>query len=131
MLGPAIDMHNHNNTWQQAELGLSRGGLGLCSISCHSPAAYIASLSSSGFSMSSQQHLKQAIEAFNSLVPTSDAVCVEDVLTSPFHQKMLSTNVDNHLFNLLLGNSSPADRAHLLSVSSPHAAGIMGLSYSL
>ena len=35
---------------------------------------------------------------------------------------MLSTKVDNHLFNLLLGNSSPADRARLLSVSSPHAA---------
>ena len=64
----------------------------------------------------------QSIEAFNSFVPTSDAVCVEDVLTSPLHQKMLSTKVDNHLFNLLLGNSSPADRARLLSVSSPHAA---------
>ena len=111
-----------NQAWQQAELSLSRGGLGLCSISRHSPAAYIASLSSSGFSMSSQQHLKQAVEAFNSLVPTSDAVCIEDELTSPFHQKMLSTKVDNHLFNLLLGNSSPADRARLLSVSSPHAA---------
>ena len=44
------------------------------------------------------------------------------MLTSPLHQKMLSTKVDNHLFNLLLGNSSPADRACLLSVSSPHAA---------
>ena len=70
-----------DQAWQQAELGLSRGGLGLRSISRHSPAAYIASMSSSGFSTSSQQHLKQAVEAFNSLVPTSDAVCVEDVLT--------------------------------------------------
>ena len=103
----------------QAELSLSRGGLGLRSISYHSPAAYIASLSSSGFSTSSQQHLKQAVDAFNSLVQTSDA---EVVLTSPFHQKMLSTKVDNHLFNLLLQNSSPADRARLLSVSTPHAA---------
>ena len=111
-----------DQAWQQAELGLSRGGLGLRSISCHSPAAYIASLSSSGFSTYSQQHLKHAVEAFNSLVPTSDAVCVEDVLTSPLHQKMLSTKVNNHLFNLLLGNSFPADRARLLSVSSPHAA---------
>ena len=111
-----------DQAWQQAELSLSRGGLGLLSISHHSPAAYIASLSSSGFSMSSQQHLKQAVETFNSLVPTSDAVCVEEVLTSPFHLKMLSTKVDNHLFNLLLENSSPANRAHLLSVSSPHAA---------
>ena len=50
-----------NQAWQQEELSLSRGGLGLRSISRHSPAAYIASLSSSGFSMSSQQHFKQAL----------------------------------------------------------------------
>ena len=35
---------------------------------------------------------------------------------------MLPIKVDNHLFNLLLENSSLADRAHLISVSSPHAA---------
>ena len=70
-----------DQAWQQAELRLSRGGLGLRSISRHPPAAYIASLSSSGFSTSSQQHLKHAIEAFNSLVPTSDAVFEVDVLT--------------------------------------------------
>ena len=84
-----------DQAWQQAELGLSRGGLGLRSISRHSPAAYIASLSSSGFSTSSQQHLKQAVEAFNSLVPTSDAVCV-DITLPP---KYAIHKVDNHLFN--------------------------------
>ena len=108
-----------DQAWQQAELSLSRGGLGLHYISCNSPAAYIASLSSSGFSTSFLQHLKQAVDT---LVPTSDAVCVEDVLISPFHQKMLSTKVDNHLFNLLLEKSSIADKVRLLSVSSPHAA---------
>ena len=35
---------------QQAELSLSRGGLGMRSLSHHSPASYIASLRSSGFS---------------------------------------------------------------------------------
>ena len=35
---------------------------------------------------------------------------------------MQSYKIDNHLFNLLLEQSSPADRACLLSVSSPHAA---------
>ena len=29
-----------NQAWQQAELGLSRDGLGMCSLSHHSPAAY-------------------------------------------------------------------------------------------
>ena len=51
-----------DQAWQQAELGLSRGGLGMCSLSRHSPAAYIASLSSSGFSASSEHHLTQAVE---------------------------------------------------------------------
>ena len=38
-----------NLTWQQAQLSLSHGGLGLRSVSHHSSAAYIASLCSSGF----------------------------------------------------------------------------------
>ena len=107
-----------DQSWQQAELDLSRGGLGLRSISRHSPAACIASLSSSGFSTSSQQHFKQAVEPF---VPTSDAIYVEDVLTSPIHQMMLSTKVDAYLFNLLF-EISLADSACLLSVSSLYAA---------
>ena len=35
------------NSWQQAQLSLSRGGLGLCSLSHHSSAAYISSVSAS------------------------------------------------------------------------------------
>ena len=35
--------------WQQAQLSLSRGGLGMRSLSRHSPAAFIASLYSSGY----------------------------------------------------------------------------------
>ena len=35
--------------WQQAQLSLIRGGLGMRSLSCHSPAAFIASLYSSGY----------------------------------------------------------------------------------
>ena len=38
-----------NLTWQQAQLSLSHGGLGLHSVSHHSLAAYIASLCSFGF----------------------------------------------------------------------------------
>ena len=47
---------------------------------------------------------------------------MEEVLTSRIHQKVLSNKIDNHLFNILYEQSSAADRARLLSVSSPHAA---------
>ena len=111
-----------NPAWQQAELSLGRGGLGMRSLSRHSPAAYIASLSSSGAGPLSQEHLIHAVELFNSLVPLSEAVSIEEVLISPFHQKVLSCKIDNHLFNTLYEQSSAANRARLLSVSSPHAA---------
>ena len=111
-----------NQAWKQAELSLSRGGLGICSLSRHSPAAYIASLSSSGAVPLSQEHLIHAVELFNSLVPSSEAVSMEEVLTSHIHQKVLSNKIDNHLFNILYEQSSAADRARLLSASSPHAA---------
>ena len=86
-IGTAVN--KSNQSWQQAELGLSRGGLGLQYISCLSPMAIIASLSSSGISKSSQRHLKQAVETFNCIVPTSDEVCVDNMLTSLIHQKVL------------------------------------------
>ena len=48
---------------------------------------------------------------------------MEEVSTSRIHQKVLSNKIDNHLFNMVLyEQSSAADRAHLLSVFSPHAA---------
>ena len=37
-------------TWLQAQLSLSRGGLGLHRVSYHSPAAHLASAVSSGLS---------------------------------------------------------------------------------
>ncbi|KAL5494323.1 hypothetical protein EMCRGX_G015630 [Ephydatia muelleri] len=111
-----------NQAWKQAELSLSRGGLGIRSLSWHSPAAYISSLSSSGAVPLSQEHLIHAVELFNSLVPSSEAVSMEEVLTSRIHQKVLSHKIDNYLFNILYEQSSAADRARLLSVSSPHAA---------
>ena len=70
----------------------------------------------------SQGHLLHALNLFNPLVPSSEAISIEKVLTSPIHRKVLSNKIDNHLFTLLLEQSSPADRACLLSVSSTHAA---------
>ena len=67
------------------------------SLSWHSPAAYIASLSSSGAGPLSQEHLIHAVELFNSLVPSSEAISIEKVLTSPIHQKVLSNKIDSHI----------------------------------
>ena len=47
--------------------GLRYGGLGLCSLALHACAAYIASISSSGFADVDNQHLKHAVNTFNGL----------------------------------------------------------------
>ena len=52
------------------------------------------------------------------------------MLISPFHQKVLSCKIDNHLFNILYEQSSAADRARFLSVSSPHAASWVSVIHS-
>ena len=115
-----VDMSDR--AWQQAQLSPSRGGLGFRSLSRHSSAAFISSLCSSGFGLQSSHHLSQAIETFNSLVSPADAVSVESLLTSSVSQKYLSGKLDDRVFNILLNSSSVADKARLLSVSSPHAA---------
>ena len=115
-----VDMSD--TAWQQAQFSPSRGGLGFRSLSRHSLAAFISSLCSSGFDLQSSHHLSQAIETFNSLVSPADAVSVESLLTSSVSQKYLSGKLDDRVFNMLLNSSSVADKARLLSVSSPHAA---------
>ncbi|KAL5481549.1 hypothetical protein EMCRGX_G021737 [Ephydatia muelleri] len=115
-----VDMSD--TAWQQAQLSPSRGGLGFWSLSRHSSAAFISSSCSSGFGLQSSHHLSQAIETFNSLVSPADAVSVESLLTSSVSQKYLSGKLDDRVFNILLNSSSVADKARLLSVSSPHAA---------
>ena len=88
-----------------------------------SPAAFIASVCSAGYGSHSTTHLSQAIDMFNGLVASSDVISVENLLSSSsVHQKALSEKLDVHQFNLLLNCSSVADRARLLSVSSPFAA---------
>ena len=112
-----VDMSD--TAWQQAQLSPSSGGLGFRSLSRHSSAAFISSLCSSGFGLQSSHHLSQAIETFNSLVSPADAISVESLLTSSVSQKYLSGKLDDRVFNMLLNSSSVADKARLLSVSSP------------
>ena len=108
-----------DEAWLQAQLSLSHGGLGLRSLSSHAAAAYIASLCSSDFSSLSSLHLTSAIGKFNSSVSPSDVVSVE---SQPQIQKALSAKIDDFQFNQLFNSSSLADRARLLSISSPHAS---------
>ena len=119
-LATAVD--TTNSAWKQAQLSLSRGGLGLCRLSEHSSACYIASLSMVGMCSETNQHLLNAIDKFNEHVSNEDTVTLEAIRETPCRQKVLLNKLDDSLFAQLFSKSSLPDRARLLSVSSPHAA---------
>ncbi|KAL5477544.1 hypothetical protein EMCRGX_G024355 [Ephydatia muelleri] len=107
--------------WKQSMLGLSKGGLGLRSLHHHAPAAYIASVCSSRFGSKTNDHLCSAVAYFNPNVPPDMALQIDAILSAPSVQQN-KRMLDIHMFNLMLENSSTADRARLLSVSSAHAS---------
>ena len=111
-----------DSAWHQAQISLSRGGLGLRSLSKHSCAAFIASFCSSGFAASNNSHLIQAVACFNELVTPSDTITVTSSVAFPPRQISLYTKLNVFDFQLLFDQSLLADKAHLLSVSAPHAA---------
>ena len=115
-------------------LGLSRGGLGLQFSRKHSPAAYIASLCTLGFGPQSQHHLVSATQMFNSFLPPSEAINAEErrgTSVDSSHPKRASPpKLDDYLLKVLLDMSSIADKAHLLSVSSPHASSWLSVTPS-
>ncbi|KAL5515079.1 hypothetical protein EMCRGX_G000197 [Ephydatia muelleri] len=115
-------VHPSIAAWKQAQLSLSQGGLGLRSLSHHAPAAFIASLCFSGLGSNSHVHLLQSLETFNSSVHQSDNIQIGSVLEKLPSQKTLSSILDDNLFRVLQGYLSIADRARLLSASSPHAS---------
>eukprot|EP00731_Ephydatia_muelleri_P023348 Em0015g931a len=116
----ALDLTEH--AWQQAQLGLRYGGLGLRSLALHACAAYIASISSLGFADVDNQHLKHAVSTFNGLVSTQDTILIGSTVDSPIPQKALSFKIDTEQFRALLDSSSPANKARLLSASASHAS---------
>ncbi|KAL5460203.1 hypothetical protein EMCRGX_G033631 [Ephydatia muelleri] len=117
-------------TWQQAQLSLKRGGLGLRSLSFHSSAAYIASFLSSGLSPSSGRYISSSLHLYNSLVDPQDSITHESVGDSPLSQKVLSSKIEDQQFNNLFHNASVTDRARLLSISSPHASAWLSVTPS-
>ena len=116
----AVDVSD--GAWHQAQLRLRHGGLGLRSLSLHAPAAFIASLISSGHGCLDNTCLQQAVTLYNAKVSPPDALTVESVLASPPTQKALSSKIGMNLFHGLLENASPANKACLLSESASHAA---------
>ncbi|KAL5505646.1 hypothetical protein EMCRGX_G007111 [Ephydatia muelleri] len=85
--------------------------------------AYIASSCSSRFGSKTNDHLCSAVAYFNPNVPPDMALQIDAILSAPsVQQNKLSSMLDTHMFNLMLENSSTADRARLLSVSSAHAS---------
>ena len=65
-----------------------------------------------------------------SFLPPSEAINLEALLLTPVTQKSLSSKLDDHLFKVLLDTSSIADKACLLSVSSPHAGSWLSVTPS-
>ena len=108
--------------WHQAQLSLRRGGLGLRSLAHHSPAAYMASLSNSNSATSTHCHLASAIAQYNTCVPPSDALSVNDFADHTLSQRQLSNRLEDVQLNNLFDAASCADKARLLSTSSPHAS---------
>ena len=96
--------------WDQAQLSLCHGGLGLRSLALHSPAAYIASFSASGTASIHSTHLNHALDM------------ITDVVHTKCCQKNLLCNIEDFQFKCLLNKSSLADKARLLSVSAPHSS---------
>eukprot|EP00731_Ephydatia_muelleri_P018161 Em0011g201a len=57
------------------------------------------------------------------IIGESEAVSVQDILDAPPRQRNLSSKIEDHQLRMLFDlASSPAQRARLLSVSSPHAS---------
>ena len=80
--------------WQQAQLSLSFGGLGLRSLALHSSSA-------SGVGNTNNLYLQQSLIIFNSQVSHSDAVTIESVLADQPRQRSLSQKLDGHLFETI------------------------------
>ena len=111
-----------DNAWMQAQLSLSRGGLGLRSLAYHCNAAFIGSISTAGLALPTDNFLVEAVNCYNLSVPLENSIDINNLSSSPCRQRTLSSILENGLLNSLLSKSSTADRARLLSASSPHAS---------
>ena len=89
------------------------------SLMLHAPAAYIASVCSSGYGLQSLTHLTHAVEMFNVCVAPADKISLDSLASSNINQKMLSSKLDDYQLQGIFNRSSVAD---LLSISAPHSS---------
>ena len=97
-----------NSSWEQAQLSLSRGGIGLLSLSDHSAACYIASLSMSTLELI---NILSILLENNSRIPPSASITIEAVFHTPCCQNDLYCKLEDSQFNKLFASSSLPDRA--------------------
>ena len=92
------------------------------SLMLHAPAAYIASVCSSGYGLQSFTHLTHAVEMFSVCVAPADKISLDSLASSNINQKILSSKLDDYQLQGIFNRSSVADRARLLSISAPHSS---------
>ena len=99
----------------------------------HSPAAYIASLCTATdiSPLHCHLHVADAILQFNNHIPQSAALSIPNLSAHMPSQKKLSDLMEEVQFSSLLEKSSLADRARLLSITSPHAAAWISVTPSI
>ena len=97
----------------------------------HSPAAYIASLCTAIDILPLHRHLADAILQFNNYILLSAALSIPNLSAHMPSQKKLSDLMEEVQFSSLLEKSSLADRARLLSITSPHAAAWISVTPSV
>eukprot|EP00731_Ephydatia_muelleri_P038663 Em0851g2a len=80
-----------DSSWMQAQLSLSRGGLGLRSLAHHSNAAFIASISTAGLASPSDNFLADAVNSYNSFqLALWQACCLDLTVVSPLNPTFIS-----------------------------------------
>ena len=114
----------------QAALPIASGGLGVRKCLSIAPAAYLGSLAD-GWKLISEmvpcaqpgRSVDEAISMHDDLTEESIATDWENIKTlSPYAQKQLTEQVDNHILTSLFSNTtSIRDKARLLSISLPHS----------
>ena len=115
-----IGFTTSGEVWCQAQLELDSGGLGLRSLSLHSSSAVIASFCYSRVYDSDDVHLINALDHFNAHVSSIEKLSVNSARCLLSYQSEASTSEVNHYcFQGLFDQSSPANKARLLSDSTP------------
>ena len=89
-----------DDAWNQAQLSLSHGGLGLRSLTAHSCTAYITSLCSSDLCVVDSPHLINAVGKFFSQVSGYH----RSPTANPASQRVLSGKLESQMFRSLLGD---------------------------